>query len=124
MPSAQVSSYTAHVGRLGALGPDRLLVLSHVLIRENTAVEGASEIYFADRFGESENGYSTIGEPERVQAHLPAADYDAWLDLLRHEAPVYLHWTVGADATADGGGIIHLATGPEPPGEGPTDYSR
>jgi len=55
---------------------------------------------------------------------MPTADYAVWLDLLRHEAPVYVHWTSSeAAGESDSDGIIHLATGPEPPGEGPTDLS-
>ena len=122
MPSAQVTSYTAHVGRLGELGEDRLIVLSHVVVDGETRIEGSSEIYFADRF--EDNGFSTLGAADLVRAHLPSGMYVEWIDLLRHEAPVYLHWTHAEQAgERDSQGIIHLSTGPEPPGEGPTDHS-
>jgi len=125
MPSAQILSYTAHVGRLGPLGTDRLLVLSHKLLDGgNDSEEARSEIYFSDRFGDQEGGFNTLGSSDRVRAHLPAEDYAIWLDLLRHEAPVYVHWTpsdVPGEPETDG--IIHLATGPEPIGEGPVDFS-
>ncbi len=125
MPSAQISSYTAHVGRLGPLGSDRLLVLSHKLLGdESDAGERRSEVYFADRFGEQEAGFNTLGSADSVRAHLPAADYAVWLDLLRHESPMYLHWSISDVAGAtEIDGIIHLATGPEPTGEGPVDFS-
>lgn len=125
MPSAQISSYTAHVGRLGPLGSDRLLVLAHTIVRDGAQIESSSEIYFADRFGDTELGYSTLGADDNVRAHLPAADYAIWLDLLRHEAPMYLHWSASETAgEPEADGIIHLATGPEPTGEGPVDYSH
>lgn len=124
MPSAQVSSYTAHVGRLGPLGQDRLLVLRHTLLDATDPAETTSEIYFADRFGDTEMGFSTLGGDDTVRAHLPASDYATWLDLLRHEAPVFVHWTVAeVPGTPEADGIIHLATGPEPTGEGPVDLS-
>lgn len=124
MPSALISSYTAHVGRLGPLGSDRLIVLSHKLVGSSADAEDSSEIYFADRFGDQEGGFHTQGAPDNVRAHLPAADYSVWLDLLRHEAPMYLHWTTSdVPGTTESDGIIHLATGPEPIGEGPVDFS-
>ena len=124
MPSAQISSYTAHVGRLGPLGSDRLIVLSHRVLGSDDDQDSRSEIYFADRFGEQEGGFNTLGAADSVRAHLPAADYGVWLDLLRHESPMYLHWTPSDVAgTPETDGIIHLATGPEPTGEGPVDFS-
>lgn len=126
MPSALITSYTSHVGRLGPLGTDRLLVLSHTLLNAGAdSPEARSEIYFADRYGQQEGGFNTLGTSESVRAHLPADDYVLWLDLLRHEAPVYVHWSESdAPGTPETDGIIHLATGPEPTGEGPVDYSR
>lgn len=125
MPSAQITSYTAHTGRLGELGSDRLLVLAHTMVHDGTSVDDTSEIYFADRFSDSERGFVTLGAKTAVRAHLPTADYAVWLDLLRNEAPVYLHWTVAEVAgEPESDGIIHLSTGPEPPGEGPVDVSR
>ena len=124
MPSALISSYTAHVGRLGLLGTDRLLVLSHKVIGSNLENESRSEVYFADRFGEQDAGFNTMGAADSVRAHLPAEDYAIWLDLLRHEAPMYLHWSPSdVPGTTEIDGIIHLATGPEPTGEGPVDFS-
>lgn len=125
MPSAQISSYTAHVGRLGRLGSDRLIVLSHRLVDEDADdAERRSEVYFADRFGDQADGFHTLGANDNVRAHLPAADYALWLDLLRHESPMYLHWSVSdTPGTVEADGIIHLATGPEPTGEGPVDFS-
>ena len=125
MPSAQITSYTAHIGRLGPLGTDRLLVLTHKLL-DGAPDPGEinSEIYFSDRFGGQEGGFNTLGAPDNVRAPLPAHDYELWLDLLRHEAPVYLHWTKSDEpGTPETDGIIHLATGPEPIGEGPVDFS-
>ncbi len=125
MPSAQISSYTAHVGRLGPLGTDRLIVLSHKVLGSDASEEMRSEIYFADRFGEQEAGFNTLGSDDSVRAHLPTEDYAVWLDLLRHEAPMFLHWTKSDVAGAtEIDGIIHLATGPEPTGEGPVDFSQ
>lgn len=124
MPSALISSYTVHVGRLGPLGSDRLIVLSHKLLGNENADETRSEIYFADRFGQHPGGFNTLGGPDSVRAHMPADDYAIWLDLLRHEAPIYVHWTesdMAGEPETDG--IIHLATGPEPTGEGPVDFS-
>lgn len=124
MPSAQISSYTAHVGRLGPLGTDRLIVLSHQIVGDSAGTEERSEIYFSDRFGEQEAGFHTLGADTNVRAHLPADDYVLWVDLLRHEAPVYVHWTKSdVPGTPEIDGIIHLATGPEPIGEGPVDFS-
>jgi len=124
MPSAQISSYTAHIGRLGPLGTDRLLVLSHQLVGAESGEAARSEIYFSDRFGEQEGGFNTTGSDANVRAHLPAEDYSFWIDLLRHESPVYLHWTTSdVPGTSETDGIIHLATGPEPTGEGPVDFS-
>jgi len=95
------------------------------MVRADSQHEATSEIYFADRFGATNVGFTTLGAQTHVRAHLPSDDYAVWLDLLRHEAPVYLHWTVAGQASAaESDGIIHLATGPEPPGEGPVDYSR
>lgn len=121
MPSAQISSYTAYVGRLGPLGTDRLIVLSHrVIDAGGDATERRSEIYFADRFGHQDAGFHTLGAADSVRAHLPGDDYAVWLDLLRNETPMYLHWTVSdVPGTPEVDGIIHLATGPEPTGEGP-----
>ena len=124
MPSALITSYTAHVGRLGPLGTDRMLLLSHKLLGATDTAEHSSEIYFSDRFGQQEGGFNTLGAGETVRAHLPADDYAIWLDLLRHEAPVYLHWTVSDEpGVPETDGIIHLGTGPEPSGEGPVDFS-
>ena len=126
MPSAQISSYTAHVGRLGPLGTDRLIVLSHKLLgSEDEGDETRSEIYFSDRFGLQEAGFNTLGGTDTVRAHLPAGDFAIWLDLLRHEAPVFVHWTMSdVPGATEIAGIIHLATGPEPTGEGPVDFSH
>lgn len=125
MPSAHIISYTAHVGKLGQLGSDRLIVLKHRLINSSAMNdEASSEIYFADRFGRGRFGFSTLGTDRRVRAHLPSEDFLGWMDLLRHEDPVYLHWSVSEDpSTPDVDGIIHVATGPEPTGEGPIDLS-
>lgn len=125
MPSAQVHSYTAHIGRLGPLGTDRLIVLTHNLVGGTSGGDRAtSEIYFSDRFGESNDGFNTMGEADTVRAHLPADDFPLWLDLLRNEDPVFVHWTESEQAgTPEGDGIIHLATGPEPTGEGPADFT-
>lgn len=124
MPSAQITSYTAHVGRLGPLGTDRMIVLLHTLLDDQNAEEASSEIYFSDRFGNQEGGFHTLGAAGNVRAHLPVDDYEIWLDLLRHEAPVYLHWTTSdVPGEPEPDGIIHLATGPEPTGEGPVDFS-
>jgi hypothetical protein len=125
MPSAQISSYTAHVGRLGPLGTDRLLILTHdILDADDHPVKRTSEVYFSDRFAASTGGFNTEGGQLRVRAHLPAEDFALWLDLLRNEAPVYLHWSVSDEpGAAESDGIIHLATGPEPTGEGPVDHS-
>ncbi|MEM7096239.1 MAG: hypothetical protein AAF567_24750 [Actinomycetota bacterium] len=125
MPSAQITTYSAYVGRLGELGDDRMLVLSHVMVADGAQVEATSEVFFSDRFGRSAPGFVTVGAADRVRAHLPGDDYAVWLDLLRHEAPVFLHWTIAeAAGEPDRDGIIHLATGPEPPGEGPVDLSH
>ena len=124
MPSAQISSYTVHVGRLGPLGTDQLIVLSHKLVGSTEEDEVRSEIYFADRFGTQDAGFTTLGAADNVRAHLPTADYAVWLDLLRHEAPMFLHWTESDEpGVPESDGIIHLATGPEPIGEGPVDFS-
>ena len=125
MPSAEITAYTAQTGRLGQLGTEQFLVLRHRVHAEGGGTsEATSEVYFADRFGMSGNGYTTLGTNEQVRAHLPAADYTSWLDLLRNEDPVFLHWTQAeTDGEPDPNGIIHLATGPEPPGEGPIDLS-
>lgn len=124
MPSAQVHSYTAHVGLLGQLGSDRLIVIRHQMGGGESANEALSEIYFADRFAESGHGNTTLGSAENVRAHLPADGYADWIDLLRHEDPVFLHWTEAATpGSPEQDGIIHLSTGPEPTGEGPTDMS-
>lgn len=124
MPSAQVHSYTAHVGFLGRLGSDRLIVVRHQVGEGENASEAVSEIYFADRFGASDHGNTTLGSAESVRAHLPADGYADWVDLLRHEHPVFLHWTESdTPGEPEADGIIHLSTGPEPTGEGPTDIS-
>ena len=125
MPSAQISSYTAHVGRLGPLGTDRLIVLSHrLLAAAPDTPERRSEIYFADRFGEQDAGFNTLGASDSVRAHLPSEEYGVWLDLLRHESPMFLHWTTSdVPGATETDGIVHLATGPEPTGEGPVDFS-
>jgi hypothetical protein len=36
-------------------------------------------------------GFNTVGAADRVRCHLPAEDNAIWLDLLRHEPPVYVH---------------------------------
>ncbi len=125
MPSALISSYTVHVGRLGPLGTDRLIVLSHrLLAAQSNDTERRSEIYFSDRFGEQGAGFNTLGSADSVRAHLPSEEYGVWLDLLRHEAPMYLHWTPSdVPGQTETDGIIHLSTGPEPTGEGPVDFS-
>ena len=100
MPSAHVSSYTVHVGRLGALGPDRLIVLSHTVLADGataTTPETRSEIYFADRFGAHENGFHTVGSPTSVRAHLPA---DAHLTVASSMPVRDLEWFGGPAARA------------------------
>jgi len=125
MPSAEITAYTAHTGRLGQLGTEQFIVLRHRGHADDGGTqEASSEIYFADRFGTNESGFTTMGTAENVRAHLPAADYAAWLDLLRNEDPVFLHWSEAEHpGEPDPDGILHLATGPEPPGEGPIDLS-
>ncbi|MGK0227336.1 MAG: hypothetical protein ACI8XD_002163, partial [Thermoproteota archaeon] len=61
MLSALISNYTAHVGRLGLLDTDRLLVLSHTLVGSDVESELRSEIYCADRFGEQHHGLQHHG---------------------------------------------------------------
>jgi len=124
MPSAEVISYTVQTGRLGLLGSERQLAIRHQRRGENVTVEAASSaISFSDRFGGG-GGFHTVDHGAFVRAFLPLADFPAWLDLLRNEDPVYLHWSVGAEiGEADSNGLIHLSTGPEPTGEGPTDSS-
>lgn len=131
MPSAEVISYTAHTGYLGRLGTEKFLVIRHKVAADTTndgvvdsAVEGTSEIYFADRFGEGERTFATNGNDTSVRGHLPAHEYVHWIDLLRHEDPVFLHWTHSSElGQPDADGMLHLSTGPEPPGEGPIDLS-
>lgn len=124
MPSAEVISYTVQVGRLGLLGSERQLVIRHQRRGENVTVEAAnSEISFSDRFSGG-GGFHTSDHGAFVRAFLPLADFTAWLDLLRNEDPVYLHWSVAAaKGDVDTDGLIHLSTGPEPTGEGPVDMS-
>jgi|MEHZ01.5.fsa_nt_MEHZ011567509.1_7 hypothetical protein len=61
MPSALISSYTAHVGRQGLLGTDRLLVLWHKLVGSDVENESRSEVCCADRFGEQHHGLQHRG---------------------------------------------------------------
>lgn len=123
MGSAEISKYTVHVGRLGALGVDRFVVLRHGRRSESGAeVHASSEIYFSDRFGAGGNE-GLVDSGDAVQAYLPAGELSAWIDILRHEDPVYLHWSSDTPGEFDPDGIIHLATGPEPTGEGPIDLS-
>lgn len=123
MSSVEIVSYTAHVGRLGMLGSERLMALHHQNQAEDgTVVSGTSEIYFSDRFATG-GGFNVVNHESHIRAHLPMADYETWLDLVRHEAPVFLHWTSDVIGEPDGDGVVHLSTGPEPLGEGPTDQS-
>lgn len=127
MPSAEIIDYTAHTGLLGSLGPECFIVLHHRSRDEGSTgktTEGTSRVFFSDRFAAATTGYATIGAAASVSAYLPAAIYAHWIDLLRYEDPVYLHWTMAEEpGQADPEGIIHLSTGPEPPGEGPVDLS-
>jgi len=121
MPTAEILSYTLHTGRLGELGMEKLIVVQHRRhANDGEHVVGASEIYFADRYALS--GYSVSGREGHARAHLPEGEYAHWVDLLRYEDPVYLHWDI-TEADPDPDGIVHLSTGPEPPGEGPVDVS-
>lgn len=120
MPSARVTSYTLNIGRLGELGTEKLIVCSHVHLHDGVAVDGASELWFADRYDRS--GYSTTGTASSVRALLPASEYVHFVDILRHEDPVYLHW-IPTEREQDPDGFVHLSTGPEPPGEGPVDFT-
>lgn len=127
MPSAEIISYTAHTGYLGRLGTEKFIVVQHRMASAESGaepVEATSEIYFADRFGESDREFTTMGSATSVRGHLPASEYVHWIDLMRHEDPVYLHWSATGDTdTQDPDGLLHLSTGPEPPGEGPIDLS-
>lgn len=124
MPSAEITAYTVQTGRLGQLGTEKIVILRHQNHgADGETVEADSEIYFADRFASSSHGYVTTGSSASVSAYLPEAEYLHWIDLLRYEDPVFLHWTESADGQADPDGIIHLATGPEPTGEGPIDLT-
>lgn len=132
MPSAEIISYTAHTGYLGRLGPEKFIVLQHKVRADDTAdavdpnafSEATSEVYFADRFGHGDSEFSTDGTEGSVRGHLPASEYRHWIDLLRHEDPVFLHWSTSDNGESpDPGGLLHLSTGPEPPGEGPIDLS-
>lgn len=125
MPSAEIMTYTAHTGRLGALGTEKLIVLQHRMRdAQGDPTESTSEVYFADRFADSTTGFSVLGSKAKVRAHLPSTEYVHWIDLLRHEDPVFLHWTEAeSEELPDPDGFIHLATGPEPPGEGPIDLT-
>ena len=125
MPSAEIISYTAHTGRLGELGSEKFIVLSHKThAPDGGTTEATSEIYFADRFGAASFGYSCIGTETNVTGYLPEAEYVHWIDLLRYEDPIFLHWSQAEVAgEADSDGILHLSTGPEPPGEGPIDLT-
>ncbi|MCB0996105.1 MAG: hypothetical protein KDB21_13490 [Acidimicrobiales bacterium] len=121
MPTARITSYTAHIGRLGELGTEKLIVCTHAYTDGASEVAGSSELWFADRFA-SAGGFTTTGSVSSVRAFLPASEYVHFLDLLRHEDPVYLHWSPTEDEQ-DPDGFVHLSTGPEPPGEGPIDLS-
>lgn len=125
MPSAEITAYTVQTGRLGQLGTEKFIVLRHQAHAEGGGTtEADSNIYFADRFADSSHGYVTVGTDEQVTAYLPEAEYPHWIDLLRYEDPMFLHWTLAeVPGEADPDGIIHLATGPEPPGEGPIDLT-
>jgi len=123
MPSVEITSYTAHTGRLGLLGSERILAVRHERQGPDGTPESAtSEVYFADRF-ETGGGFGVINNGPSMRAHLPLHDYEIWLDLLRHEAPIFLHWSSEVVGEADTEAILHLSTGPEPPGEGPVDAS-
>ena len=122
MPTVEIIAYTLHTGRLGRLGTEKLIVLRHRRALEGGVTDVASsEVYFSDRFGEH-GGFTVATNGGGMRAHLPEQEYAHWVDILRYEDPVFLHWT-SEEGVQDPDGIVHLATGPEPPGEGPTDLS-
>lgn len=122
MSSVEIVNYTVHTGRLGSLGVEQFVVLSHRRTGpEGEPLAGTSEITFSDRFGP--DGFGIIGSPDNVQAYLPASQYPIWIDLLRHEDPIFLHWTTDIEGSHDPEGVLHLSTGPEWPGEGPIDLT-
>lgn len=123
MGSAEIMKYTLHTGRLGSLGSEKFIVLRHGRRDESgSEVHHTSQIYFADRFADGGNE-GIIDNGETVQAYLPTDEYLIWVDMLRHEDPVFLHWSSDTPGAIDTDGILHLATGPEPTGEGPVDLS-
>lgn len=125
MPSAEIISYTAHTGRLGQLGSEKFIVLHHkVHAPDGGTAEANSEIYFADRFGASTVGFGALGTSIGVTGYLPEGEYVHWIDLLRYEDPIFLHWSEAeVPGEHDTDSILHLSTGPEPPGEGPIDLT-
>jgi hypothetical protein len=120
--SVEIVNYTVHAGRLGTLGAEQLVVLTHRRSGpEGEALTGVSEVTFSDRFGAG--GFGVVATDDGVQAYLPASQYAVWLDLLRHEDPIFLHWTTDRPGEHDPDGVLHLSTGPEWPGEGPVDLT-
>lgn len=122
MGSAEIVDYTLNTGRLGQLGVEKFIVVRHGNRDGEAEVQGSSEVYFADRF-EASGSYGLVDHGRSVRAYLPTSEYASWVDILRHEKPVYLHWSSDKPGDHDAEGIIHLGTGPEPAGEGPVDMS-
>ncbi|HEX6119017.1 MAG TPA: hypothetical protein VFZ03_06150 [Dongiaceae bacterium] len=59
-----------------------------------------------------------------IAGWFPAAEFSAWLDLVRNERPIWLTYQFQAEGAINGYlSYLALATGPEPIGEGPTDVS-
>jgi len=68
----------------------------------------------------SKEGHS-IGDSHVYQdviyLRAPASQYDAVIDLLRNEKPVYIGWYPKPDAKEEDDGDAYFATSGEPPGE-------
>jgi len=52
-----------------------------------------------------------------IYLRAPASQYDAVIDLLRNEKPVYIGWYPKPDAKEEDDGDAYFATSGEPPGE-------
>lgn len=122
MPSVEVTSYTLQTGLLGRLGDEQLVLLRHARRGDqDERIEATATVTFSDRFGP--DGFGVMGATDRLQVFLPSAQYPVWVDLLRHEDPVFLHWSSEGDGHIDPEAVVHLSTGPELTGEGPVDLT-
>jgi hypothetical protein len=125
MPVASfpIKSYTVRVARNRSVKFARLEISGPV---QTHGIQHRATLYFFPTYGNLSGHAFNVGglnfDGVHVMAQIPFEDFDRMYDELRNEAPLHLYYTYGTSSnTTKPLNLVALASGDEPPGEGPED---